>query len=146
MYPRRCLSSQPKTAALLQKNKRHRKLIVYLGYDTCWHLTASCRPLSESTSICWDNAHVVSLLLIGRIHTVVSSTSLCCSYTCITHLLPLLHVGCFLLMRTHAAMIRSTACTPTTSVQPSHETASPLVYAGWPRVRLSPGLGCKTKY
>jgi len=43
---------------------------------TWWHLTASCRPLPESTTICWDHAHVVSLLLLGHIHTVASSSSL----------------------------------------------------------------------
>ena len=79
------------------------------------------------------------LLLLGHIHTVASSTSLCCSYTCILHLLSLLHIACFLLMQPQAAMIRSTAGTPTTSVQPAPETATstPLASAGCPQVRLA---------
>ena len=104
---------------------------------TWWHLTASCRPLPESTTICWDHAHVVSLILLGHIHTVASSGSLCCSYTCILHLLSLLHIACFLLMHPQATMIRSTAGTPTTSVQPALELATPLASVGCPRVRLA---------
>ena len=79
----------------------------------------------------------MSLLLLGYVHTVASSTSLCCSYTCILHLLYLLHTACFLLMQPQAAMIRSTAGTPTTSVQPAPETATPLASAGCPQVRLA---------
>ena len=79
----------------------------------------------------------MSLLLLGHIHTVASSASLCCSYTCILHLLSLLHIACFLLMQPQAAMIRSNAGTPTTSVQPTPETANPLASAGCPQVRLA---------
>ena len=37
----------------------------------------------------------MSLLLLGHIHTVASSTSLYCSYTCTLHLLFLLHIALF---------------------------------------------------
>ena len=104
---------------------------------TWCHLTASCRPLPESTTICRDRAQLVTLGLLGHIHTVASSTSLCCSYTCILRLLSLLHIACFLLMQPQAAMIRSTAGTPTTSAQPAPETATPLASAGCPQVRLA---------
>ena len=104
---------------------------------TWWHVTVSCRPLPESTTICRDHAHVVSLLLLRHIHTRASSSSLCCSYTCVLHLfLSLLHIACFFLMQPQA-MIRTTAGTPTTSVQPAPETATPLASAGCPHVRLA---------
>ena len=56
-----------------------------------WHLTASCRPLPKATTFCWDHAHAVSLLLFSHIHTVAPSTWLCCSYSCILHLLSVFH-------------------------------------------------------
>ena len=115
---------------------RHRRGSLYI-LGTWWHLIASCRSLPESSNICWDHAHVVFLLLLGHVHTVASSTSLCCSNSCILHLLFLLHMACFLLIQPQAAMIRSTAGTPTTSVQPAPETSTPLASAGCPQVRLA---------
>ena len=79
----------------------------------------------------------MSLLLLGYINTVASSTSLCCSYTCILHLLSLLHIACFLLLQPQAAMIRCIVGTPTTSVQPAPETATTSASAGCPQVRLA---------
>ena len=52
-------------------------------------------------------------------------------------ILSLLHFSCFLLMQAQAAMIRSTAATPTRSVQPAPETATPFASAGCPLVRLA---------
>ena len=51
--------------------------------------------------------------------------------------LSLLHIACFLLMQPQAEMIRSTAGTPTTSVQLAPELATPLASVGCPQVRLA---------
>ena len=69
--------------------------------------------------------------------SILSSSPLGCSYTCILHLLSLLHIACFLLMKPQAAMIRSTAGTPTVSVQPAPETATPLASVGCLQVRVA---------
>ena len=79
----------------------------------------------------------MSLILVGNIHTVASSSSLCFSYTCTHHLLSLLHIACFLLLQPQAAMIRCIVGTPTTSVQPAPETATTFAFAGCPQVRLA---------
>ena len=53
------------------------------------------------------------------------------------HILSFLHIACFLLTQPQAATIRSTAGTPTTSVQPAPETAAPPASVGCPQVRLA---------